>query len=141
MKITTTLSLLVAFLGALAIADPESNPASVLDIVANPKGVCQKKNPRVVKAIDLFCQRSGAKLTVPALFAHTGVYLRPSPPQSPNKVYVWIDGTCSPAQWVPQDVCQKQFYQMCATGGERGGAVAKYGRDGCQTWNILIKKP
>ncbi|EME80672.1 uncharacterized protein MYCFIDRAFT_198838 [Pseudocercospora fijiensis CIRAD86] len=139
MKLTTALCLLIASFGTLTTATP--NPASVLDIVANPKGVCQTKNPRVVKAIDLFCHRSGTKLTVPSLFAHTGVYLKPQPPHSPNEVFVWIEGTCSPPQWVPQEVCRKQFFQMCATGGGKGGAKVRYGRDGCQGWNILVKKP
>lgn len=43
-------------------------------------------------------------------------------------------GSCSPAQWVPQNYCNSQFGDMCF----KKITTAKYGRNGCQTWKINV---
>lgn len=49
---------------------------------------------------------------------------------------VSINGGCNPAQWLPWDICFKQFYSMCVQGNGRGESQRIYGRDGCQKWGI-----
>lgn len=47
-----------------------------------------------------------------------------------------ITGSCRPAQWVPQEYCMKQFYQMCVNGDALGNREARFGRNKCQKWTI-----
>lgn len=44
--------------------------------------------------------------------------------------------SCKPAQWVPQEWCFKQFFNMCVNLGKGGKVRAKYGKGGCQDWHI-----
>jgi hypothetical protein len=59
-----------------------------------------------------------------------------SPKQFGNAV-VSINGGCNPAQWLPWDICFKQFYSMCVSGDGRGENSRVYGRDRCQKWRIF----
>ncbi|KAK5129724.1 hypothetical protein LTR08_002935 [Meristemomyces frigidus] len=48
-----------------------------------------------------------------------------------------IQGNCSPAQWVPQYWCLKQFYDLCAhTTDDKGEDTKKFGSNGCQSFYI-----
>ncbi|KAK5131294.1 hypothetical protein LTR08_001133 [Meristemomyces frigidus] len=55
-----------------------------------------------------------------------------------NGMKVSITGANCPAnsKWVPSEYCEGQFTWMCATGGPKGGNVARFGVNGCQTWKI-----
>ncbi|KXT11232.1 hypothetical protein AC579_5559 [Pseudocercospora musae] len=125
MRLPIFISFLLAFIG--------------LTSAASNREICMKKNPRVISAIDMFCQNSG--ITAPSLYANTGVRWGPNGAQSPNNLALYITGSCSPAQWIPQQYCLSQFYHICATGGPRGMGSKKYGRNGCQKWIVAITKP
>lgn len=49
---------------------------------------------------------------------------------------VGITGVCRPAQWLPWDICFKQFYEMCVSGNGRGEQSRVYGKKRCQKWKI-----
>lgn len=49
---------------------------------------------------------------------------------------VGITGGCRPAQWLPWDICFKQFYEMCVSGNGRGEQSRVYGKKRCQKWKI-----
>jgi hypothetical protein len=49
---------------------------------------------------------------------------------------ITIEGGCNPAQWLPWDICFKQFYSMCVSGNARGESWRVYGRNKCQAWTI-----
>jgi hypothetical protein len=53
---------------------------------------------------------------------------------------VTIEGGCNPAQWLPWDICFKQFYDMCSSSTDRGQNSRAYGRDKCQRWVITNPK-
>lgn len=83
-------------------------------------------------------------LTVPPLLPNP---LTPFLPQSIPSVHsgnhkrvgnavVGITGGCRPAQWLPWDICFKQFYEMCVSGNGRGEQSRVYGKKRCQKWKI-----
>ncbi|KXT03318.1 hypothetical protein AC578_3997 [Pseudocercospora eumusae] len=125
MNIQIFISFFLAFIGLVS--------------AASNREICMKKNPRVISAIDIFCKNSG--ITAPSLYANTGVRWGPNGAQSPNNLALYITGSCSPPQWIPQQYCLSQFYSICATGGPRGMGSKKYGRNGCQKWIVAITKP
>jgi hypothetical protein len=63
-----------------------------------------------------------------------------SSPKQVGNARVGIEGACNPAQWLPWDICFKQFYSMCVSGNGRGESERVYGRNQCQRWRISNPK-
>ncbi|TKA27180.1 hypothetical protein B0A50_04517 [Salinomyces thailandicus] len=105
------------------------------EVSATHQEKCQKKNGHVVQAIQQFCGKTN--LVVPSNYAVLGAHVGTGGPQDTR---VYITGTCSPAQWVPQKYCLSQFYALCAGSphGSKGDSQGSYGRHGCQNWNIDV---
>ncbi|CAK4034937.1 Hypothetical predicted protein [Lecanosticta acicola] len=99
--------------------------ASATDIAQQ----CSAKNPFVTNAIGKFCQNKA--LLVPSDYASRGMEGKY---QYAN---VMILGTCSPPQWVPQEYCMSQLYDICAKGDKFGEGNARFGRNKCQEWRIV----
>ena len=110
---------------------------------------CKSKNGRVYDAITQFCGRTD--IVVPSTYATKGAEKAAAPPKFPNNLSVRIEGRfgqmilsleilltsagkCSPPQWVPQNYCKAQFFEACASGGQFGGNVKKFGKNQCQSW-------
>ena len=101
------------------------------------RDICASKAPNVMNAFSKFCSKPSG-FNVPSNYAKTAHY-------SENHVaYVSIGGDdCKPAQWVPQQYCYSQFYDICAKGSQHGRGIGYYGRQlpgngggRCQTWMI-----
>ena len=90
---------------------------------------CSNKAPSVINAIGKFCQKQN--IVVPSPYATGG-----GNGFAEKSTHISIAGTCSPAQWIPQEYCFSQFYQICANGNEHGTGAKYYGRNGCQRWLI-----
>ncbi|TKA83192.1 hypothetical protein B0A55_00678 [Friedmanniomyces simplex] len=107
----------LGFLAAFAAADDEAT--------------CANKNPSAVNAIGKFCQKTN--IVIPSAYGNEGTsgYNR--------QTHVSILGNCKPAQWVPQQYCLSQLYQICAVGGKHGAGTANYGNVGCQHWKIWLR--
>ncbi|KAK5700287.1 hypothetical protein LTR17_023044 [Elasticomyces elasticus] len=114
MQLTTILlPILLAALGS----DAKSN-----------RDICTDKNPSATNAIGKFCQKTD--MVVPSSYASIGM-------QGYNsKTQVHIRGNCNPYQWVPQQYCMSQLFEMCAQGGKHGAKKRKFGNGGCQKWEI-----
>ncbi|KXS98890.1 hypothetical protein AC579_7213 [Pseudocercospora musae] len=99
---------------------------------------CKSKNGRVYDLITQFCGRTD--IVVPSTYATKGAEKAAAPPKFPNNLSVRIEGAgkCSPPQWVPQNYCRAQFFEACASGGQFGGNVKRFGKDQCQNWIIDI---
>lgn len=123
MKVFSTIAALSAFItSALALTDYDE---------------CNKKNSHAVQAIQKFCSNQG--IMVPSDYAKTPVHVGTG---GIHDTRVWIDGPCSPAQWVPQHYCLSQFFSMCADGDAWGGSNERMygaGNDKCQFWNLRVK--
>ncbi|KAK5716446.1 hypothetical protein LTR15_009337 [Elasticomyces elasticus] len=117
MQLPTILPVLLAALGAEA----KSN-----------RDICTDKNPSATNGIGKFCQKTD--MVIPSDWAKNGMS------GYNGKTIVHIRGKCSPAQWVPQQYCMSQFFEMCAQGGKHGGSKRNYGNNGCQKWEILYQK-
>ena len=100
-------SLFALVFACLALAEPDQT-------------VCGNNHPHVQNAIGKFCQKSD--IVIPSTYAKNGM-------KGDNSDYaqVWIQGSCKPAQWIPQKYCFSQFYNMCATGGLPGTIHRTYG--------------
>jgi hypothetical protein len=48
-------------------------------------------------------------------------------------------GDCKPQQIVPQELCFKQFYNICRNGRKHGTSMTRYDGGGCQHWAVLKK--
>lgn len=118
MKITTILAVL-AFTATPALA------------LTNYMDPCAEKAPHVVKAIGQYCTRLGTKNVVPNANANKG---RKAKYQG-KYANVRITANCNPGQWVPQEFCMRQFYQICAE-SPKGKGARKFGRNQCQGWYI-----
>jgi len=124
MKLTTLSTLALAAAGLVS---------------ADNAALCAAKNAGLMTAIDKFCAKTN--MVVPSTYTgHDGGA------QSPDKhTKIWIDGYCTPPQWIPQQYYYSQFYEMCAKGGKHGGSVKDFGKKDskysppCQVWNIQYK--
>ncbi|KAF2768028.1 hypothetical protein EJ03DRAFT_328584 [Teratosphaeria nubilosa] len=106
-------------------------PLTLATKAGDTLGQCADVNPDVLNAIGIFCSGSD-HITVPSTYAKNGGYGGPT-----KQVHVWIDGGCSPPQWVPKQYCMTQFEQLCAEGYEsRGAGQGTWGNSGCQIWTI-----
>ncbi|GAB1727146.1 hypothetical protein NU195Hw_Modified_45t1 [Hortaea werneckii] len=93
---------------------------------------CRRKNGDLTDLIKKFC--SNNYMSVPGPYAWNGM-------KTPNRhSTIKINASCNPKQWVPSYWCNKQFYQMCVSGGAHGGKKAKFGRNGCQKWEIKYER-
>ncbi|GAB7332491.1 hypothetical protein MBLNU13_g04285t1 [Cladosporium sp. NU13] len=99
------------------------------------KGACIRRAPNVQKAIEFYCRP--AKGTA-GRYVPGGAGNRVSTPV--GNARVTIDAGCNPAQWLPWDICFKQFYSMCVSGNGRGENERLYGRNRCQRWKISNPK-
>ncbi|KAK5132856.1 hypothetical protein LTR08_008572 [Meristemomyces frigidus] len=89
---------------------------------------CSEKAPSAMAAIQKFC--SQMNIMVPSNYAKTGQR------GYTDATRVSITGNCKPAMWVPHNYCMSQFENMCSNGGKHGGSTHKYGKNGCQHWEI-----
>ncbi|OQO10683.1 hypothetical protein B0A48_03983 [Cryoendolithus antarcticus] len=96
------------------------------------RGWCRSLHPKVCGAINTFCNHgysSTSRIFTGDNWATNGV--------RNGNAWVRIAQSCGDRQYVPWDVCFKQFYDMCVYGTkERGEANRDYGRNGCQHWII-----
>lgn len=103
---------------------------------------CAAIEPAIVNAVGQFCQND--KIYIPSAYALNGMRGWDDDFKKDKKAHsakVWISGRCSPAQYVPQDICFQQFWDMCTSTvfPADGYPVNKeYGNDGCQDWNIQL---
>lgn len=108
-------------------------------------GTCANKNPAVVNVVGQFCQKKD--IVVPSRYAAT--HIMPESKILHNLLNSTVEITYSekcqrerpyngaPAveEWVPQEYCISQFYEMCAEGDLHGYANRNYGN--CQYWSIM----
>jgi len=88
--------------------------------LASDSATCATKHPSIANAIGKFCQNQS--IMVPSTYAKDGEI------GLTKHAEIWIKGNCSPAQWVPQQYCFSQFYNMCANYGAFGTVeTRKYG--------------
>ena len=73
---------------------------------------CFNKAANVASAIWDFCAKTN--IMVPSDYASMG--------KMNGDAFVTILGSCKPKEWVPQDVCREQFYEMCAAGDHLGNS-------------------
>ncbi|KAK3054142.1 hypothetical protein LTR09_004920 [Extremus antarcticus] len=111
---------IIAALAAICAADKWENGAA-----------CLSNHGKFWQAIQHFCFGNDNSIVVPSDYASQG--------KGVDGHRVFITGNCGPAQWVPQGICLKQFYYMCAHSQNGGSALKQYGRDGCQTWHMWPK--
>ena len=97
--------------------------------------LCAAKDPSVTNAIGKFCQKTN--LVVPSSYAAGGMNGYSS--KTHIRIFNSAQGGCNPAQWVPQEYCFSQFYQMCVDAGPTGSMTRRFGRNGCQNW--IIRNP
>lgn len=116
------LSLLITAMAATAIAGPNRDK-------------CNKKNDRVGRAIDIFC--GNKNIVVPSNYAQNWAHVGTG---GPKDTKIRITGNCKPPQWVPQKYCKLQFDAMCANSGKgtKGASTKRFGRGGCQYWEIDV---
>ncbi|KAK5121406.1 hypothetical protein LTR85_005238 [Meristemomyces frigidus] len=130
MKLTFT-TLLVAALSAASM---------VSATLASDQKRCNERNTQVPIAIYNFCSggTAGAHIFVPSTYATNGAHIGTG---GPRDTHVRIVGTCSPKQWVPQDICVNQFMNMCANAqrGSKGDSIKDFGRNNCQQFVIKVK--
>ncbi|KAK3621634.1 hypothetical protein LTR56_022673 [Elasticomyces elasticus] len=87
----------------------------------------RKGGGHTVTAIKNFCGKTD--MVVPSQYAQNGKWK--------NNAHAFISGNCSPAQWVPQYWCEKQFLAMCANGPWTENAMSqRFGNNGCQTFAL-----
>ncbi|TKA71483.1 hypothetical protein B0A55_06943 [Friedmanniomyces simplex] len=105
-------------------------------LAMSDQAMCQKKNAHAVQAIQQFCAKTN--IVAPSSYASAGAHVGTG---GPHDTKLSITAVCSPAQWVPQQYCLSQFYNMCATGDDVGDASPRlYGSGAyhCQTWNFAV---
>ncbi|KAM0698724.1 hypothetical protein Q7P36_002191 [Cladosporium allicinum] len=127
-SITCLLALLLVALLSVGVYGLDQSVIIPTDL----REACLKKDDgaNVVAAIENFCKNT--KIVVPSSLAGQGGSGGPKN----NLAHIGISGKCSPAQWVPQHYCYKQFYYMCWKGNNRGSYEKSYGRKKCQDWLI-----
>ncbi|KAK5729603.1 hypothetical protein LTR17_011790 [Elasticomyces elasticus] len=96
------------------------------------RDICTDKNPSATNAIGKFCQKTD--MVIPSDWAKWGMS------GYNGKTIVRIKGNCNPYQWVPQQYCMSQFFEMCAQGGKHGAKKRNFGNNGCQKWEIVYQK-
>lgn len=99
---------LTAVLAGLTLA----SSATALTIMEQ----CAKNNPDVMNSIGIFCQKTN--MVIPSTYANNG--------QGKGGYHVGITGNCKPAQWVPQQYCFSQFYEICGNSPD-GSGTKNYG--------------
>lgn len=67
------------------------------------KWACGSQHPAVQDAIQKFCN-GNKKIVAPGAYSKIGAKTK--------NAWVRIEGTCSPPQYVPWDICYKQFYPV-----------------------------
>ncbi|OQO10684.1 hypothetical protein B0A48_03984 [Cryoendolithus antarcticus] len=100
------------------------------------KGTCARLHPNVHKAIEKFCNY-GYNPKTPILTGENAAQNG----QRYGNAWVHIGHTCwGRHEYVPWDICFKQFYDMCISGNNRGENARNYGGlmdgVGCQKWII-----
>lgn len=116
---------------------PESR--ALLALRTDYEAMCGVKNPALVNAIQNFC--SNTALTVPSTYATNGVSSSLSFSKNSHTWWtVYITDTCKDMepQWIPQEYCYSQFYEMCVYGDKHGANTRTFGWGGtsCQEWKI-----
>jgi hypothetical protein len=98
------------------------------------KSACLTRFPNVQRAIEMYCRPRDKwyGFMVPGAAANNIKQF--------GNARVTIEGGCNPAQWLPWDICFKQFYDMCSSSTDRGQNNRAYGRDKCQKWVITNPK-
>lgn len=105
---------------------------------------CGKNFSKVNQAIEKFCSKKNKNgkiandLVVPSKYANEGVTTWGI---QGNGIKVKISGNCTPAQWIPHKWCMAQFHALCAELVVGCLNFEKYGKGGCQTFEITIMKP
>lgn len=115
MRTTEILALAITALAAPSLATNAQN--------------CAAKNPNINRAIAAFCNKDN--LMVPTQYSENGVRV--------GNVAVSIQGTCKPAQWVPEKYCKSQFYELCASEPLEAYAINRW--YGCQDFVIAAVGP
>ncbi|KAI6888285.1 hypothetical protein KC363_g4735 [Hortaea werneckii] len=98
----------------------------------DPAELCGAKSPSTIHAIDTLCGDNhiyvGDNVAIHQVFGDPG---------EPTQLEIY--GDCSPAEYVPRDICKRQFHDICVGGNEHGSGVAKFGwhEVKCQTWIIM----
>jgi hypothetical protein len=98
------------------------------------KSACLSRFPNVQRAIEMYCRPRDKwyGFMVPGAAANNIKQF--------GNARVTIEGGFNPAQWLPWDICFKQFYDMCSSSTDRGQNNRAYGRDKCQRWVITNPK-
>ncbi len=118
MKFFITFFALVAAMCAPALAWTEADYA----------WSCMTQHHMMYRSISIFCENEN--IEIPSGYANTGV--------KTHAHLAMITGTCSPAQWVPDDICRLQFYRMCATSTNGAQKMKFFGTNGCQRWVLAF---
>ncbi|KAK5003060.1 hypothetical protein LTR28_010638 [Elasticomyces elasticus] len=115
-------------LALLTLVLPLTTP--VLADNLKPFMACHTRAPAIANGIVDFCRKSD--IVVPSRYASNGKV-------AGDAVVRIVGHACPPgSQWVPQQYCQSQFFDICNT--HQGGlGSARYGRDGCQFFTIQRK--
>jgi hypothetical protein len=71
---------------------------------------CSKQHPAIYKTINRFCHGLGTSRVVPDDYTYNGVS---SGKNYDSHTLIVIRGACAPKQWLPQEYCYSQFFQMC----------------------------
>lgn len=101
--------------------------ATLLPIISaqDAAELCGAKSPSIIHAIDTLCENDslyvGDNVAVHQVFGDAG---------EPTQLEIY--GDCSPAEYIPRDICKRQFHEICVGGNERGSGVAKYGECLCR---------
>ncbi|RMZ31353.1 hypothetical protein D0859_04547 [Hortaea werneckii] len=86
----------------------------------DPAELCGAKSPSIIHAVDTLCGDNhlyvGENVAIHQVFGDPG---------EPTQLEIY--GDCSPAEYIPRDICKRQFHDICVDGNEHGSGVAKFG--------------
>ena len=123
-----TIALLLALLTTLSLA------------AQSPESLCRAKSQRTgslaAASIRALCAKTDLVANSP--WAMQGAYAGPN--QIGTHAFVAVKNHCPDgSNWIPQRYCLSQFYEICARGDKYGHGVGRYGRGGCQEFNLQAR--